>query len=205
MQHLPNIISLTRIGLAPVVAFLVFVPGFMARLGAFLFFLVAALSDVWDGYLARRHGWVTNLGKLLDPLADKLLLVATVIPIYYISHNPDHLAVGSLPYWGTLPLWVLLVFLLREGLITGLRGYAARRGVVLPAGKAGKWKTAFQNVFIGATLLWYAFETAVWGDSIWELLRWLHGIILAFSLLAAVVLTVYSLGVYLWQWRRLRA
>src|SRR5690606_12787865 len=99
---IPNVITVGRVILAPVVAFLVFVPSFGARLLAFILFVVAAVSDLWDGYLARKHGWISDFGKLMDPLADKLLLVATFVPFYILSHRAG--PVGSLPYWGDLPL-----------------------------------------------------------------------------------------------------
>lgn len=202
--HLPNAITVARVLMVPAIVYLIFVPGFAPRLAAFSVFLVAALSDLCDGYLARRFGWISDFGKLLDPIADKLLLAATLIPIFLLSHRPDALGVGPLPYWGTLPLWVLLVILAREVLVTVLRVVAANRGVVLAAGSAGKHKTATQNVFIGAALLWYAFEGAVWESALFAGFRVFHGLTIAGSLAVAVVLTVYSLMVYLWQWQQMR-
>ena len=87
MWTLPNAITLVRIALTPVIALLPFIEGYWPKFIAFLVFLVAAVSDVWDGWLARRRHEVTDLGKLLDPVADKLLLVATLIPIYFISRT----------------------------------------------------------------------------------------------------------------------
>ena len=77
---LPNIITVARILLAPVVFALLFVPSFTARFVGWILFLIAAFSDLWDGYLARKHGWISDFGKLLDPIADKLLLAATFLP-----------------------------------------------------------------------------------------------------------------------------
>ena len=85
MWTLPNIITLVRICFTPVIALLPFIEGYWPKLIAFFIFLAAAISDVYDGHLARRRNEVTDLGKLLDPLADKLLLFATHIPIYFIS------------------------------------------------------------------------------------------------------------------------
>src|SRR5690606_40129756 len=84
---LPNAITVARIALTPVVYLLLFIPTFTARFAAFIVFLVAAFSDLWDGHLARKHGWISNFGKLVDPLADKLLLVATFIPFYILSRR----------------------------------------------------------------------------------------------------------------------
>lgn len=200
---LPNVITVGRMLLAPLIFFLIFVPSTGARLLAFVLFVVAAVSDLWDGYLARKHGWISNFGKLMDPLADKLLLVATFIPFYIISHRSG--SVGALPYWKVMPLWVVLVIFGREALITIMRGIAARRGRVIPAGKAGKYKAFVQNFFSGTTILWYALQTGAeqggWSSTFWRLWEGFHGAVLALTLLAAVVLTIYSLVVYLWNWR----
>ena len=126
---LPNIITVGRIVACPAVFFLVMAPGSGLRVLGFVLFLAAALSDVWDGYLARKHGWITDMGKLLDPLADKLLLAATVVPIYLISHRPGTL--GDLPWLGPLPLWIVVVIFGRELLVTLLRQVATRKGMKL--------------------------------------------------------------------------
>jgi CDP-diacylglycerol--glycerol-3-phosphate 3-phosphatidyltransferase len=200
---LPNAITIGRIVLTPAVGLLVFVPAFGPRLLAFVLFLVAAFSDLWDGYLARKHGWISDFGKLMDPLADKLLLVATFIPFYILSHRAG--PVGALPYWRVLPLWVLIVVFGREVLITVMRTRAARRGAVIPAGKAGKYKALSQNFFSGTTLLWYALQTAAlgrgWSGGVWRAWQVFHGTVLALTLGLAIALTLYSLGVYLRSWR----
>lgn len=201
---LPNLITVTRIVLAPVIFILLFVPTFSARLTAFVLFLVAALSDLWDGHLARKHGWVSDFGKLVDPIADKLLLVATFLPFYILSHRP---AISTqLPFLVVLPLWVLLVVLGREALVTAVRSIAAKRGQVIPAGRAGKLKAVFQNIFVGTTILWFALRTAAeakgWAGPIWSAWRALHATVLLLTLVIAVLLTVWSLAVYLWGWRK---
>jgi CDP-diacylglycerol--glycerol-3-phosphate 3-phosphatidyltransferase len=200
---LPNIITVGRMLLAPAVFFLIFVPTPGARFLAFGLFVIAAVSDLWDGYLARKYGWISNFGKLMDPLADKLLLVVTFIPFYLISHGSG--PVGSLPYWKVMPLWVLLVTFGREALITLMRALAAHRGRVIPAGQAGKYKAFVQNFFSGTTILWYALQTTAlreqWSGHLWRIWEGFHAAVLALTLLGAVVLTLYSLGVYLWNWR----
>lgn len=204
-RTLPNAITIARIALAPVVFFLLFVPTFTARFIAWLLFLVAAFSDLWDGYLARKHGWISSFGQLFDPIADKLLLVATFIPFYVLGQRgtPD----TRLPFIGVLPLWILLVVFGREVLVTTLRSLVARRGVVIPAGKEGKLKAVFQNIFIGTTILWLALQTAAvshgWDGTLWDFWRGFHGLVLIVSLVIAVALTIYSMMVYLWEWRRL--
>ena len=191
---LPNTITVFRILACPGLALLALSPSFGARVGAFLLFLVAALSDIWDGYLARKHGWITDVGKLLDPLADKLLLVSTFVPFYIISHRPGEL--DDVPFWGPLPLWVLVVIFGRELAITVFRSWAARRGVIIAAGPSGKQKAAFQNIFTGALLIWYPLQQLVlergWLGPWWD--RWavFHGTVIAITLGIAVILTVYS-------------
>ncbi|MBI4409473.1 MAG: CDP-alcohol phosphatidyltransferase family protein [Gemmatimonadetes bacterium] len=202
---LPNVITVGRILLAPAIFFLIFTPGFGARLLAFILFVTAGVSDLWDGYLARKYGWITDFGKLVDPIADKLLLAATFVPFYILSHGEG--PVGSLPIWGTLPLWVLLVIFGREALITVVRALAARRGIVIPAGKAGKQKMIFQSIFIGSVIFWYALQSAAlengWTSPFWEIWQAFHATVLALTLALALFLTVYSMGAYLWSWRAL--
>lgn len=203
---LPNIITVARVVAAPAIFILVFVPGFTARLLAFLLFFVAAVSDLWDGYLARRYGWVSEFGQLFDPIADKLLLVATLVPFYVLSHSGR--PVGELPWWGGLPLWIVLVIFGREVLVTVLRSMAAHRGMILPAGRAGKRKAVFQNLFIGSVLAWYALQTAAqehdWRSALWQRWQVFHAAVLNLALALAVILTLYSMVVYLRSWSRLR-
>jgi CDP-diacylglycerol---glycerol-3-phosphate 3-phosphatidyltransferase len=204
--NLPNIITLARIAVCPALFLLAIATGTGARYAAFVLFVVAALSDVWDGYLARKHGWITDMGKLLDPLADKLLLVATFIPFYIVSHRPGE--ANEVPFWGPLPLWVLIVIFGRELFITLFRGWAQRRGVVIAAGKSGKNKALFQSLFMGALLLWYPLlesaQTRGWTASGgWAGFAWGFGAFIAVTLVIAMILTVYSMIDYLWSYRSL--
>ena len=203
---LPNIITLARIAVCPVLFFMTLAEGTTARYGAFLLFLAAALSDIWDGYLARKHGLITDMGKLLDPFADKLLLAVTFIPIYMVSHRPGE--VNAIPWWGELPAWVLIVIFGRELFITVFRQWAQRRGVVIAAGQSGKQKAAFQNIFVGAILIWWPmYESALergWiAQGWWRPWEAFVGAVAAVSLALALVLTVYSMLDYLWSYRSL--
>lgn len=203
-SSLPNIITVARIVVTPAVFFLILPESALYRLLAFLLFLVAAFSDLWDGYLARKHGWISDFGKLWDPIADKLLVVATFIPLWIVSHRPGPLA--ELPYWEVLPLWVVIVIFGREILITAVRSVLASRGRVLPAGSVGKHKAVWQNIFIGAAIFWYAMVVAAerggWTSGLYELFRAFAGLVVGLSLLVAVTLTVSSMIVYLYQWWR---
>jgi CDP-diacylglycerol---glycerol-3-phosphate 3-phosphatidyltransferase len=204
-RAIPNVITLGRVLLSPVIFALILVEGFWPRLVAFILFLAAAFSDLWDGHLARKHGWVSDFGKLMDPLADKLLLVATFIPFYLISTPPT--PGNTFPYWGSFPAWILFVVFGREFLVTVVRQVAARRGRVLAAGQAGKLKAVFQNVFCGAAIFWFALQSAAvshgWTGPFWDRWQaWLHAPVVLISLIIAVFLTVYSMAVYLLSWWR---
>lgn len=200
---LPNIITVVRIAVCPLIFVLAMSPGVGERLWAFVLFIFAGVSDIWDGWLARKYGWITDVGKLLDPLADKLLLAATFIPFYLISHRGPE---WELPWWGPLPLWVVLVILGRELLITVFRSYAAGRGVVIAAGASGKRKSVYQHLFIGGVLLWYPVIMIVdergWSSTaVWRVLGAFHGMWIAVTLVVALVLTIYSMLDYLWRYR----
>lgn len=197
--NLPNLITTARIVMAPVLVWLMYRPTAGGRLAAFAVFVLAAVSDLWDGWLARRRGQITDFGKLVDPLADKLLLAAALIPLYLLTRSRPELA--GLPLYGHLPLWVVLVLLGRELLVTGLRTFFARRGRVVQARKAGKYKAFVQNLFIGGTILWLAYRSALgphlaptgfWNG--WEVF---HGWWVTVTLSVALVLTVWSMVLYL--------
>jgi CDP-diacylglycerol--glycerol-3-phosphate 3-phosphatidyltransferase len=201
---LPNIITVARIVMCPVIYWLAMSPGAGARFGAFLLFVVAGLSDIWDGYLARRYDLITDIGKLLDPIADKLLLLVTFVPFYLISHRGN--AIDLLPWpWGELPLWVMIVVLGRELFITVFRQYAVRRGVVIAAGKSGKHKALIQSLFVGGLLLLYPLrlvaESRGWEGGFWGFWSAFHGAWVSVTLAVAIVLTVYSMFDYLWSYR----
>ena len=207
-MNLPNGITVARIIATPVIFFLILGGGFGQLIFVFVFFITAAVSDIWDGYLARRRGQITDFGKLVDPIADKLLVLATFLPFYIVSlQEGSTAAVPVVPFWGVLPLWVLLVVLGREVLITMFRGFARQKGVVIAAGKAGKYKALFQNLFIGGEILWLALRSRAlergWDTPFWSFWKIFHGSFIAITLAIAVALTAYSLAVYLWRYRSL--
>lgn len=137
--NLPNRLTLGRLGLCALfVAFLSFEGFLFSRTFALGIFLVASLTDWLDGWIARRWNLITDLGKLLDPLADKILISAAFVGL-----------IGD-PYGA--PMWMVVVIIAREFLITGLRIIAANRGYIMAAEKAGKHKTVSQIVFIVAAL-----------------------------------------------------
>ncbi|MEE2675123.1 MAG: CDP-diacylglycerol--glycerol-3-phosphate 3-phosphatidyltransferase [Myxococcota bacterium] len=142
--NLPNTVTMLRIGAVPV---LLFIPWATSETGCTVLawcFIVAASSDLLDGYLARRGGEVTRIGKLLDPLADKLLISTALVML---------LAAGRLEgIWAGL---MVVVILGRELAVTGLRGIASTEGQVMAAGWQGKLKAVTQNVAVGALLFHY--------------------------------------------------
>jgi CDP-diacylglycerol--glycerol-3-phosphate 3-phosphatidyltransferase len=115
----------------------------LSRIFAFLVFLGAALTDIYDGYLARKYGDVTNFGKVIDPLADKFLLSAAFIAFYLKSDEVTR----------EIGLWVVLVVLGRELIIMGIRYYSLYRGKVISTSRLAKAKTLTQNFFIGSVLV----------------------------------------------------
>jgi phosphatidylglycerophosphate synthase len=208
--NLPNAITIGRIAASPLVGWLPLTPSTTFRGVAFVLFLVVAISDYWDGRLARSRNSITDLGKQLDPLADKLFLVVTMIPMYLLMRpkGPDvgivHVA-DSLKFvtpWGPvgLPLWVAIVILGRELAMTIFRQMAARRGVVISSIGPAKWKTGFQMTWVGAAFFWFWAATAAanggWEGSAWTAVRNVIGLIGVMSMIGAVGLTLYSLVLY---------
>lgn len=204
--NLPNLLTIGRIAITPVVALLPFIDGYWPKIAAFVIFITAAVTDVIDGRIARNRGLVTDLGKTLDPLADKLLLLATLGPIWWITQERRELY--DIPVWGSIPLWVCLLLIGREFAMTAFRAWAQRKGVVIAAGSEGKIKAALQNVFIGGTLAWFAFRDAVKPLG-WEggwLAQWwhqFHGGFVAATLGIALTLTIWSFVIYVVEYRRL--
>jgi CDP-diacylglycerol--glycerol-3-phosphate 3-phosphatidyltransferase len=142
---LPNLLTLFRIGLVPVVVTVLHWPSPVARALAACLFLVACITDFLDGFLARRHGVTTALGQMLDPLADKLIVVAVLIMLAVVDPGPQ------------VPAWMVVVIVLREIAVTGLRGIASRSGVIVPAQELGKYKMIFQMFALTALLVHYPY------------------------------------------------
>jgi len=182
-MSLPDVLSLSRVPFLFLIAAALSVPGPPQGLAilAFLLFVVAALTDWLDGLVARQQGTVSDYGKLMDALTDKILMVGLFVTF---------LATGLLPGWTLL---FLLLILAREFLITGLRMLAAVRQVVLAAEGAGKLKMVLQVVSAGLLLLGAALPAAAGLFSV-------LGII---AFVAAALLTAYSGGLYLWKYRGL--
>jgi len=143
--NLPNILTLARIVAIPVVVFLLIADseGSIPKdrsIAAFFIFVCAAVTDLFDGFLARKYHMITDLGKLMDPLADKLLLCAVMIMLIPVAR---------------VPAWMAVIVIAREIGVTALRGLAATEGVVIAASSLGKWKTLLLNVGVAMLILHY--------------------------------------------------
>ena len=137
-------ITLVRVALIPVYMVLMYLSGGVANgymYGALALFIIASVTDFLDGYIARKYHQVSDFGKFLDPLADKLLTIA---------------AMAMFCEWGSFPAWALMIVLTREFAVSGLRMVAGPKGKVIAAGKSGKFKTA--SSMIGLCVL-MAFPT----------------------------------------------
>lgn len=140
--NLPNALSILRLVSAPVLVVLLLSPGRALSLAAAVLFVLVCVTDWLDGYLARRMGIVTPLGKFLDPLADKAIILSALIMLIPL---------------GRVPAWMVAMVAGREIAVTGLRAVASNMGVVIAAGTLGKYKTFFQMVSITGLLLHYRY------------------------------------------------
>lgn len=190
-MNLPNSITLSRLILTAI-----FVAGtaFGSAAGhwiALISFVIAAISDFLDGWLARKLGLVTAMGKLLDPLADKILVCSAFV---YLSAQDF------------CPVWVTVLILAREFLVTGLRQIAMEAGQVMAADRLGKWKTGLQLTFCITCLVWFPIQTLDPGNGLIKLLQYLSnpdGWLQPISMWLALALTLLSGWNYLWGSRNL--
>ncbi len=169
--NVPNMLSLSRILSVPVFIVLMLEPTPIRALAAGIVFSLASATDWLDGYLARKWGQVTKVGKLLDPIADKILIMAALVVLVEIRPKEVH-------------AWIAIVLIGREFAVTGLRAIASSEGIVIPAESVGKYKVGAQITAVLSLLLDYYMSH--------ELLRYL-GII---ALWVAMVLAVYSAVTY---------
>jgi CDP-diacylglycerol--glycerol-3-phosphate 3-phosphatidyltransferase len=164
----PNLLTFARIAAIPLLVYLLTLPQPLPSLAAAGVFFLATVTDFLDGYIARSYGSGSNLGKILDPLADKLLVAAALIMLAAIPREPR------------VPAWIVVVMVSREIMVTGLRAVAAGRGRILAAEELGKYKMALQSVAIHGLLIHYV---------------WLHVDFFAagmFVLWIAMIVTVWS-------------
>ncbi len=141
ITDLPNILTLSRIGAIPLLVLFVAIGAPWADFMAALVFLIAAVTDYLDGRLAREMAQQSDFGRMLDPIADKLLIGATLMALVGFGHLPG------------LGIYPAIVIMLREILVSGLREYLAELRIGLPVTRLAKWKTGVQMVALGLLLL----------------------------------------------------
>lgn len=174
-MNLPNVLTLSRLGLIPIfVVCLALDPTPALAVAAALVFLIASMTDWLDGYLARRRKEITDFGKLLDPIADKILILSALVMLVEVGRAPG---------------WLVILIVAREFAVTALRAVAALRGQVLAAERMGKLKMVAQT----AAVLLLILEPALPG--------WVHPIGLAL-LVIATALAVLSASQYAVQYGR---
>jgi CDP-diacylglycerol--glycerol-3-phosphate 3-phosphatidyltransferase len=137
-MNVPNLLSLARIIMVPILVVVLMTRVTNHEVIGVVVFWIASITDALDGYLARRWKQVTTLGKLLDPLADKLLVSGALISLVELN---------------LAPAWITFIILAREFAVTGLRGIASEEGLTIPAGTIGKWKMGFQVAAISCLIL----------------------------------------------------
>jgi len=172
MFNLPNSLTLARIATIPIIVVLLYYPSRLSCLVAMIVFIVASLTDLIDGFVARRWNIVTTVGKFLDPLADKLLINAVLIMLVQL---------------GWVEAWITIVIISRELMVTGLRAIAADYGMIIAADTFGKAKTIMQIVALCPLMLnypWFGFDPRPIG---------------LVCLYAALTLTVFSGVKYLYN------
>ena len=220
-MNLPNAVTAGRIAVTPLIAWLPLAPSSGLRLTAFVLFIVAAVTDYLDGQLARSRKQETDLGRLLDPLADKLLLLGTFIPMFILMRPSAHgdesmtsrILANVMPFhtpFGDVSLtwWVLAIVLGREAFMTIFRQAAARRGVVIAAIGPAKWKTGCQWLWVGAAFFWFFAATLAasrgWeGSSAWSAFAGFNGLVGVSAMVGSLALTLYSLALYVRHYGRI--
>lgn len=177
-MNLSNKLTISRILLTFVFLYFLSAAWAGARYYAFFTFLIASLTDYFDGYFARKEGKVTDFGKLMDPIADKILVLAAFV---------------AFAQQGLIYTWMVVVIIAREVTVTGLRLFALGKGKVIEAEEAGKHKTVSQMIAIFMILIFLMFKEAGRSLSFWnyDTECWVRGLILI-VMYVTVVLTLTS-------------
>lgn len=188
-MNIANKLTIARIILTFIFMFFLFCQGFAAKLAAFFIFSVAALTDYLDGFFAKKYGMTSNFGIIMDPIADKILVLGSFLAFVEMS---------------IIPAWMVVLIMLREFLVTGVRIFALGKGKILKAQRSGKHKTMSQIVTIFVILLFLIFkELAVkfdfWTINVHSVFSW--SIICLMTL--TVILTTTSGISFFWDNRNL--
>lgn len=178
-MNLPNKITISRICLTFVFMFFLFSKGVVFKTLALLTFIAASFSDFLDGYLARKHNAITGFGQLMDPIADKVLVLAAFLAFVELR---------------LVPAWMVVLIISRELIITGVRIFASTKSKIIPASPEGKHKTVSQMVAIITILSFLILREAgikmfkYWGPIVEYYFRWF----IFFLMLVTVILTLTS-------------
>jgi CDP-diacylglycerol---glycerol-3-phosphate 3-phosphatidyltransferase len=163
--NLPNTITLLRIGIVPFLFILLLEPGEFWSLILAIFFVIASITDVFDGYFARKYNLITTMGKFLDPVADKIIINTAMILMIPI---------------GRIPAWIVAITIIRDLIVDVIRSIASSEGYYIQASPIGKQKTLAQNIAVTALMIHY---------SIFNIDAHLVGIVILYI---ALFLTIYS-------------
>ena len=184
MLTLPNILTLSRICAVPLLAFLLWWPGWeMGYLLAFALYSLMGITDYFDGYLARSSGAVSKLGVFLDPIADKIMVAAVILVL-----TAQGILTG--PYVGDMHVIAGLIILMREIAVSGLREFLGGIQVSVPVTKLAKWKTTFQIIALGALILWQGLPQ--WNVMIGDVIANVPHTVGLITLWGAAILTVMT-------------
>jgi CDP-diacylglycerol--glycerol-3-phosphate 3-phosphatidyltransferase len=187
---LPNQLTLLRIILTPVFLVLFLAEDPLLKQISLIVFLIAAITDWYDGWLARKFNYITNWGKFMDPLADKILIST---------------AFFAFVFNGTIELWMTIVIVARDFFVTGLRMYADYKGDNMTTSNFAKWKTAIQMIYIYYLLFIYTATTIGWlykgNEDIFSKL--MHPAIIYYGMLAVTIITTLTGITYVHSNRRL--
>lgn len=164
-KHIPNILTFSRIGLVPFILWCIYLDTLVSGIVACVIFIIASITDYYDGALARKWNLMSNMGKLMDPVADKVLVSSTLIML--------------IPT-GRLTTLMVVILVARDSIIDGLRSVAATRNIVISAAKTGKWKTATQMVAIPCIL----FNYPIFGLPVYQIGYWTLWASVALSLIS---------------------
>ena len=187
MMPIPNILTVMRIFLTPIFIICLFSDFFGAQLWALVIFIVASITDAYDGYLARKNNMVTDTGRFLDPLADKILVSSAFI---------------SFSIMGLIDIWMVALIIFRDLFVMGLRFLMSRRGFIMITSKISKSKTAVQIGIIIFTLLFLTLKRFNW-VLLEDYLIFINEYQLVYYLtMIAVIFTVYTGYTYIQENRK---
>lgn len=176
-KNLPHLLTMSRMLFAVPIALIMNHPDLWVRLAAAVLFIIASATDYWDGYFARKWNLMSDWGKIMDPIADKILV--TTILVMFIPA-------------GKIETWIVIILVARDLLIGGVRSVAAAEQMIIAANPGGKWKTALQMIAIPAVMV---------GDDFLGIpFQQLGNIMLWFS----TVLSLWSGAQYAWAYEKAR-